>query len=136
MLFASLVSEQGGVSADRVRKDLIQLAGNAQLVLLKLRETADHERVFEVRGNHSLEKLHVVGAELAEAFVHHAAELAIALTAVFLQALRLTHQNYSKPRNDFGMTLPIKKMAGASQEMKRIVLTMIDSIYLSHSSRF
>lgn len=83
MLFASLVSEQGGVSADRVRKDLIQLAGNAQLVLLKLRETADHERVFEVRGNHCLQKLHVVGAELAEAFVHHAAELAIALTAIF-----------------------------------------------------
>jgi len=52
LLFAGLVREQGGVGADRVRKDLIQLAGDDQLVLLQLRKTTYHESVFEVGSDH------------------------------------------------------------------------------------
>ena len=52
--FASLVGEQGGVGADRLREDLIELAGDDQLVLLKLGEARDHERIFEVRRDHRL----------------------------------------------------------------------------------
>jgi len=42
------VGEVVGVGADGIREDLIELARYAQLVLLQLREAADHERVLEV----------------------------------------------------------------------------------------
>ena len=84
LLFAGLVCEQGGVGADGVRKDLIQLAGDDQLVLLQLRKTANHKCVFEVGSDHCLEKVHVVRAELSQALVHHAAEIAITLATIFL----------------------------------------------------
>jgi len=64
LILAGFVSEQGGVGADRVRKDLIQLAGDTQLVLLQLRQTADHQRVFEVRCDHRFKQVHIVSAEL------------------------------------------------------------------------
>jgi len=56
-------------------------------MLLQLGKTADHEGVLKVGGDHLLEQLHVVGAELAETLVHVAAELAVALAAIFLQTL-------------------------------------------------
>ena len=52
--FACLIGEQGGVGADRLREDLIELAGDDQLVLLKLGKARDHERVLEVRRDHRL----------------------------------------------------------------------------------
>lgn len=51
-------------------------------MLLQFGKAADHERVFEVGCDHLLEQLHVVRAELAEALVHVAAELAVALAAI------------------------------------------------------
>lgn len=53
-------------------------------MLLQFGKAADHERVFEVGCDHLLEQLHVVRAELAEALVHVAAELAVALAAIVL----------------------------------------------------
>ena len=53
-------------------------------MLLQLRKTANHKRVFEVGSDHCLEKVHIVRAELSQALVHHAAEIAVALAAIFL----------------------------------------------------
>jgi hypothetical protein len=70
LLLAGLVSEEVGVGADAFREDLIELARDGKLVLLQLRETADHEGVLEVGSDHLLEQVHVVGAKLTEALVH------------------------------------------------------------------
>ena len=40
--------KQIGVGADAFRKDLIELAGDSQLVLLQFGEAANHEGVLEV----------------------------------------------------------------------------------------
>lgn len=72
-LFPGLVLKKCGVGADAVRKDLIKLAGDGELMLLEFGEAADHEGVFEVGCDHLLEQLHVVRTELTEALVHLAA---------------------------------------------------------------
>ena len=87
LLFAGLICEQVGVSADGFRKDLIKLAGDTELVLLKLWETADHESVLEVRSNHVLQEFHVVCAELAETLVHQATQFTIAVSTIILKSV-------------------------------------------------
>ena len=49
VLLPLLVSKKVGVGADRLRKDLIQLARDRQLVLLELGQAVDHDGVLEVR---------------------------------------------------------------------------------------
>ena len=49
ILLPLLVSKKVGVGADRLRKDLIQLTRDRQLVLLKLGQAVDHDGVLEVR---------------------------------------------------------------------------------------
>ena len=49
VLLPLLVSKKVGVGADRLRKDLIQLTRDRQLVLLKLGQAVDHDGVLEVR---------------------------------------------------------------------------------------
>ena len=79
-----LISEHAGVSADRFREDLIELTGDGQLMLLQFGETADHEGVLEVRGNHVLKQVHVTCAELTEALVHQATQFAVTFAPIFL----------------------------------------------------
>ena len=54
LLLPLLVSKKVGVGADRLRKDLIQLARDRQLVLLELGQTVDHNGVLEVGCDHAL----------------------------------------------------------------------------------
>ena len=70
---------------------MIELARDAKLVLLELGETADHKGVLEVRRDHLLEELHVVCAELAEALVHQAAEIAVTVATVVLKQVNRHH---------------------------------------------
>lgn len=49
VLLPLLVSKKVGVGADRLRKDLIQLTRDRQLVLLKLGQAVDHDGILEVR---------------------------------------------------------------------------------------
>ena len=70
ILLPLLVSKKVGVGADRLRKDLIQLTRDSQLMLLKLGQAVDHDGVFEVRCDHAFEQVHVISAKLTQAFVH------------------------------------------------------------------
>ena len=84
-LLPLLVSKKVGVGADRLRKDLIQLARDRQLVLLELGQTVDHNGVLEVRCDHALKQVHVISAKLTQAFVHKAAQVTVPLAAIRLK---------------------------------------------------
>lgn len=90
-LLPLLVSKKVGVGADRLRKDLIQLARDRQLVLLKLGQAVDHDGVLEVRCDHALEQVHVISAKLTQAFIHKAAQVTVSLAAISLKDPRLKH---------------------------------------------
>ena len=91
MLLPLLVSKKVGVGADRLRKDLIQLARDRQLVLLELGQAVDHDGVLEVRCDHALQQVHVICAKLTQAFVHQAAQVTVSLAAIRLKDPRLKH---------------------------------------------
>ena len=91
MLLPLLVSKKVGVGADRLRKDLIQLTRDSQLMLLKLGQAVDHDGVFEVRCDHAFEQVHVISAKLTQAFVHQAAQVTVSLATIRLKDSRLKH---------------------------------------------
>lgn len=91
VLLPLLVSKKVGVGADRLRKDLIQLARDRQLVLLELGQAVDHDGVLEVRCDHALQQVHVICAKLTQAFVHQAAQVTVSLAAIRLKDPRLKH---------------------------------------------
>lgn len=51
-------------------------------MLLQLRQTVDHQGVFEVGCDHAFKQVHVVRAKLAKALVHQATQFTVAFTAV------------------------------------------------------
>jgi len=64
---------------DAFSEDLIEFFGDAQLMLLQLRQVANHQGILVVGHDHGLENGHVARGELAEAVVHHAAQVTFAL---------------------------------------------------------
>lgn len=58
-------------------------------MLLELRQTADHDCVFEVRGHHCFEQVHIVRAKLTQTLVHYATEIAVTLAPIFNDSINV-----------------------------------------------
>jgi len=60
-----------------VSENRVELLRDAQLVLLQLAQTADHECVFEVAGDARFQERHVVVGELGQAVLEQTTNAAI-----------------------------------------------------------